>query len=379
MRVGVTWPYDSFPQAPDATRDIFTRLNPDSVIIPSHAAAADFYWLFDNFPNLEFTIRQKTGPGHLGTYPSDIIDYREWDSERSLGDSLFLLKTYGKTLRVILGNEPDIEMAAEPVDQNANLLAAINAYELWWSIEAPKIRAAFPGVQLAPAPLSQGNYDRFLTWAPALNAVYQDADFIVCHCYIPLGDMPPSQWGEQYRWFYARGADKPLIIGETNDNGQYGSLSDTERAQRYAAYIESVAASGMVDEVNTFTLPGGASDASAPSWWFLTPEMADVIGAANRMPVIADPPTEPVEVTPVARTDDEAIIECRKTLWLAVNPGLALNPDAQLYKYWSEHVAEMGSPVSPELDGADNKYQAFTRGVWRWLNDGQNTVEKIAA
>jgi hypothetical protein len=69
-----------------------------------------------------------------------------------------------------------------------------------------------------------------------------------------------------------------------NDNGSAAHLTDTERAQRYATYIEQVAATGEVDELDVFTLPGGARDSDAPRWWFISPEMAAVIGAAERNP-----------------------------------------------------------------------------------------------
>jgi hypothetical protein len=67
---------------------------------------------------------------------------------------------------------------------------------------SPKIRAAFPDVQLAPAPLSQGNRDRFLRWSAGLNDVYRDADFLVDHNYLQMGGEP-AEWAERYKWYRA--------------------------------------------------------------------------------------------------------------------------------------------------------------------------------
>lgn len=204
MRVGVNWSYDG---STAATRDIFRALNPDSVVIMSHASQDDYEWLLAEYPAIEFNVRAKTGPGHLGTYPSDILDYREWESERSLRDALELLAGAGKTLRAVMANEPDIEMAVEPVDDPTNRSNAIEAYVDWYWQEVPTIRKAFPdtqddqgnrvpGIWIAAAPLSQGNPDRFKRWTAAMDTIYHDSDFIAQHRYIPIGG-DPAEWGEQ--------------------------------------------------------------------------------------------------------------------------------------------------------------------------------------
>lgn len=196
MRVGANFPYDALPQAPESTWDILRALNPDSIVIMSHAAEADYRRLLAEYPALEFNVRAKTGPGHLGAYPSKILDYREWPTERSLRDALELLAGADKTLRVVMGNEPDIEMAVEPVDDPTNRSNAVEAYVDWYWQEVPKVRETFPGILVAAAPLSQGNPDRFKRWTAAMDTIYHDSDFIAQHRYIPIGG-DPAEWGEQ--------------------------------------------------------------------------------------------------------------------------------------------------------------------------------------
>lgn len=362
MRLGQNWSYDgSTPE----TRDLFTAINPDSVIITSHAAAGDYIWLLREFPALEFTIRAKTGPTHLGTYPSDILEYREWDSERSLRDVLNLLETHGKTLRVQMGNEPDISMTVEPVDDPINMTNAILSYMDWWAAEAPKIRAAFPGVQLAPAPISQGNRDRFLSWAGALNNLYLDADFIVDHNYLPIGGEP-ADWAERYKWYRLAYADKPLIIGEFNDNGDHGGLSNVERAQRYAAYITQVANEGEVDEMDAFTLPGGAQDHNAPPWWFIDTEMAEIIAAADRLTGTEYVPVDPPEEVPVSMTEHEAEQRALVDVWNGETMKAPYNSESAVAQYWRAHIDDMGSALGPErVADTGVVFQAFARGVWK--------------
>lgn len=378
MRVGANWSYDG---STGDTHYIFTRLNPDSVVIMSHAGSADYDWLFDYST---ITIRAKTGPGHLGTYPSDILDYKEWPSERSLREAIQYCVEWDELPRVILGNEPDLEMIAGDVNNHAAIDLAIDEYVRWFTDESATIREAFPGIQISPAPISQGDRWRSLRWRLGLTPCYMAADFIAVHCYIPMGG-DPADWGEQWKWYRAAFATeegkKPVSITEMNDNGQYGSLNDVERAARYKEYIEQVAATGEVDEIDVFTLPGGAQDSSAPSWWFISPEMADVIATADRNPQTAPPiivdPIEP-EIVEASMTEEEAIAECLDRLWGAVNGRVPLNPDSALYKYWVTHIDEMGSPITYEVPGGYSRFQAFTRGVWKATPGDPWTVERAA-
>lgn len=364
---------------------MFRALNPDSVLIMSHAAFDDYERLHTEYPSLEFTIRCKTGPGHLGTYPSDILDYKEWENERSLANALDTLESMGKTLRVQMGNEPDIEMARESVDDPTNRREAIDNYVAWYRAESEKIRLAFPAAQLSPAPLSQGNRARWLHWAMDMHECFRDADFIAVHAYTPEGtSFDDPDWGGQWKWYRAAYADKPLMISETNMNGPMDP-------ERMADYISHIAATGEVDGVDVFTTPGGQRDSEAEAWWFLTPEMATIAGDADRnaKPVIILDPIEPEPVEePVANyptTDEEAILACKRSVWHASEasaPVGELTPGHGMDDHFIAHMGDMGVPVGQEYViedemGPARAYRGFVpAAVWRWHRD--DGVSKVA-
>lgn len=65
-------------------------------------------------------------------------------------------------------------------------------------------------------------------------------------------------------------------------------------------------------------------------------------------------------------------------IWRAVNPHLDWNDEIAGFgipTYWRQHLEEMGSPLSAEIDAGDGAVlQAFTRGVFRWTGTG---VERV--
>jgi hypothetical protein len=95
----------------------------------------------------------------------------------------------------------------------------------------------------------------------------------------------------------------------------------------------------------------------------------------------APPPPPPPPPGPVPPVGELAPVTAAfAQLWQAVNPSLPYNEAIAgfaLPRYWREHLAEMGSPLGPEIDEpGGTKVQAFTRGVWRW--SGDDDIEQVA-
>ena len=72
------------------------------------------------------------------------------------------------------------------------------------------------------------------------------------------------------------------------------------------------------------------------------------------------------------------LTQAYRQLWQAVVP-LPYDETIETFgipTYWREHLAELGSPLGPEIDEGDGKtIQSFVLGIVRWTGDG---VERVA-
>lgn len=217
MRSGLNWPYDS--RATDETWRLFAALDPSEITISNHEPDADYERLLELYPGdrLLWHIKLK---GNRAWWPQDVYS-AEWGNERSLVSRCEWLTARGVVPYVILGNEPDIELAAEPVDNDGNRAHAADTYLRWCGRAITELRATFGDqVKIALAPLSQGNPDRFAYWTRRYidSGLLGQVDFIAEHCYMPEGTAADDpDWGG--RWSVWERFGKPIHMTEFNLNG----------------------------------------------------------------------------------------------------------------------------------------------------------------
>lgn len=281
MLLGANWPFD---RALDDERCwvIFDALQPSEVLITSHANAGDYDRLLGG-PGLVFDIRMKTGWGNRGSWPQAGIDFKEWDSEQSTREACRRVLEAGHRCRLWRGNEPDIELAREPVDDAVNMEDAINSYIAWASMVATQIRndPSLAGLEIVSTPLSQGAPGRFRRWWDgAILSTMDECSAVGEHCYTNGRPFDHPDWGGRFQQLQAIGG-RPILLGEVNDNG---AQPPGERAQTLADYVSWVESTGQVETLSMFTLPGGMADASKPDWWFL--RESDAVAIANRAPFV---------------------------------------------------------------------------------------------
>lgn len=294
MRIGANWPYDAMPTAPSETYRRFGLLGPpEEVLIMSHAAIQDYQSIAGIWPGLTWHIRAKTGIPNRGEWPANPLDWTEWLGTRSVADALEWCLANGIEPKLILGNEPDIELARVPVDDPGNRSQAISFYLGWADRFISKIRERYQHrVLVALAPLSQGNPERFTQWWGnyGVSGLLTRCDFVAEHCYTFGPKYPYDDPDRGGRFLHLDTGGLPLEITEANDNGalQPGSA---EAMDHLAGYVSWVASTGKAESLSLFTLPGGQVDAEKPAWWFLSDNLLSAAGKAARTPVA--PPEEP--------------------------------------------------------------------------------------
>lgn len=283
MRVGANLPYDCDPAQIGGVVAFLERLGADELLIASHEPPALYEALARSFPRGLWHVRVK---GNLSWWPADVYDV-EWPGEQSPVDVCRWLLARGIRPRVVLWNEPDVELC--PTDYRGDRWAcdqpeererALERYVATTDRAIDALRSEFGGeVDLALAPLSQGNPERFEWWRGRLGPLYDQADFVAEHCYSDGRPHDDPDWGGRWRSWLDLG--KPIDILEANDNGAFATQDPAERAADYADYVRGLEAEGLVRSVSLFTSAGGRGDGGKPSWWFLTPEISAAVAEAR--------------------------------------------------------------------------------------------------
>lgn len=365
MHVGANWPYDMWDQEEikEALR-MLAQMKADEVTISSHQCSIELLEaLRDNVGITQFHIRAKTGPSNRGSYPSMILDYREWDNENTLREAMLNCFDLGIMPSVILGNEPDIEMAAQPENSDMWIYDA-EEYLKWYLEESANLKLRWGSIlEVSPAPLSQGWNDRFLNWFNVLYPVYagKESDFIAEHNYV---GVPPEEWFN--RWQKFEQFNKPIDITEFNDNGS------GPRSNSFYAVCAHVYSNSSLRSLSFFTLPGGPNSQTAPKWWFLRDGERDAIGTWRD--AIGKWRKSSQKVEEATMTIHDAFI----ALWIAHGDYAYWTGSdwTGIFKAWSRDPAEYGSPVSDEIMTDDGRVvQAFARGVFEWKDGGLARVE----
>ena len=375
MYVGPNTPYDWFEIPDDEQAEIIKSMAPEIMVVMSNTPEVVWTWLVGNLPTVKiWIVRAKTGPQNKGLYPIDILDYAEWGpgSEITLRDSCDLLISWGIHPYVVLGNEPDIEMARSP--ENESLWGAdAQIYCDWYLYNYGAIKSVYgQQVSIAPAALSQGWHARFEEWAKHLDMVimpvFRRCDFLTDHLYI---GVPASEWQLRFKRWSRYGSVMPFFITEFNDNGTgrlvtlYKDVANWFEAHDY-----------MIDGLVFFTISGGANTvANRPAWWFLSLDESILVGnrhlAYNPNFKLADPYAEEIVFEEVGELDMN-IIDGFIQLW-QVNGEFTYwaNDDyTGFFKAWSRSTDTYGSPVGEEFTDEDtgDQVMAFTRGVYKWEN-----------
>lgn len=355
MYVGANWPYDGH-DIDFVDYSTFLAMKPNEITIMSNTNLEVVNNLIHSMPrNTIWHVRAKTGPQNLGHYPKNILKYTEYDNEVSLYNMINHLLTFDITPYVILGNEPDIEMATVSSIENEWYTVYVSTYCSWYIENYDFIKRIYGDwVYISPAPLSQGNYSRFLTWNEAMERwlCYRSADFIAEHCYI---GEPSYEWIE--RFFHFKKYTKPIHITEVNDNGTGRNSSMYSRLIPFFEEKE-------VHSVSFFTIEGGANTKlNRPEWWFITPEEANIIGQRFE---------NNKEGGDVILSNEVTIVDGFVAIWHAVRTTPYVLEDGDytgIFKVWSRNPKIYGSPVSDEFSVNDEVYQAFTNGVYKYSNN----------
>lgn len=294
MRFGLNFPYSDRALSSSTWRQI-ERANPEQITLTSFAGEDTIARICDNYPDAAIVVRPRTGPQNQ-PWPSDILDYRSWPTERSLRDCLRDLVGRGMQVRVVMGNEPRLEWAP-PWPGDAENREAARQYSAWYLNERANVKAAFPGVPVAPAPHDQGDDHATAIWLDIMDGFEcysaEHADFLADHCYYASKDFDDESWGGRWRMLRRRYPHLgPIWNLETNDCGDYSDGDTAERASRLRAYIERCRAVSPDDLacVSLFTIKGAPGDNDKPAWWFLTTRMLDAANEARSVAVTVDPP-----------------------------------------------------------------------------------------
>lgn len=398
--LGTQFPYDAGPagqldqvgHAPESTWQALRALQPEVLVIPSHTDHSNLDRLAREFPDCAWFIRVKTGVRNRGVYPDEILDWREWVGTPSLGDTVEKGRSLGRRLAVMYGNEPDIELTREPVDDDSNRADAIAFYNGWFLTEVGKFRRRFPDVALAPAPLSQGNPARWESWLEPWLRWVSVSDFAPEHCYTNGMAHNEPDWGGRWRVLDRRLADirsatgrlLPIDITEANDNGAFGDDWGWRRRD-LIDWACSVARTTRVRSIATFTVEGSVRDPEHPSWWHLPPDLlSDLRGQFDIARDDPDPQPKPdpdpqpdpepdpqPDPVPENMNEDQAFRWALETRWRLMVRGLAYNPEAAMVKTWLSKP-EIGSPIADaqEVRDADNNVtlvvQPFSNATLFW-------------
>jgi len=279
MDIGAHFCYDR-DRNDDRCWGLLDVLQPRAIVVMSHTDPADLERLAASYPIRHWLIRMKSGPEKLLGYPSDnMVDWKEWEVEQSTSDAIMRAKSLGKRPKVIVFNEPDIEVP--PPDTNANdyidraigvyLDAArrtINHLRDHWGDE----------LDIALAPISEGDAFRAGRWFAALEPLPPKVDFIAEHCYTNDRPYEDPDWGSRFRRWEGVidrfGNQIAVHITEANDNGVHAGPG---RAEDLAAYGRYVSGFPRVESLSYFVMPGGMG--SMPEWWALAPTDMEAIVA----------------------------------------------------------------------------------------------------
>lgn len=349
--LGCNFPYDY--SGSSLTWTALNSLAPTEITIMSHTSLDVLGRLLDEYPSISLVhVRSKTGWGNQGYWPGDILDYKEWENEVSLRETIEYLLSRGRIPYIILGNEPDIELTQEPVNSPDNMIPAIYSYIAWFGYNRNHIKEIYPDIPIAVAPLSLGDPNRYFTWASTLafNGVYRMADFFAGHIYTNGEEENTPEFAnwvgmiEEYRV-----SGLPVHITEL---GVRDNISIATEDGLYSAiqYLD-----GKCECISLFTIHGGTQDASKPEWWFIYPD--EMLKLKNLLETVV------IEEKEVKLS---ALDEARSDMWGAYPVGTGF------YRNWKTMFLVMGSPMGVEHEERDddgnvvNVYQAFSRGVYRY-------------
>jgi GH25 family lysozyme M1 (1,4-beta-N-acetylmuramidase) len=301
IRVGVNLPYSDRPLPTKAWRQI-DAMHPEQFTLTSFASEDTLARLCDRYPDAAIVVRPRTGPQHQ-PWPTSILDYRSWPSERSLRDCLGYLVGRSMDVRLVMGNEPRNEWAPPWPGPEQNEVAA-RQYSRWYLSERPAIKATFPGVPVAPAPHDQGDDNGTAIWLDVMEEAgcYAEgnADFLADHCYYTDQPFDAESWGGRWRVLRQRFPHLGAVWNlETNDNGNYGDGDTQDRANLLKLYILRCRGANPADLacVSLFTIKGAPDDDGKPQWWFLGDRMIAAAAEAMAVEVATEPPL-PVAVQP---------------------------------------------------------------------------------
>jgi hypothetical protein len=296
-----TCPYTDRALPTKAWRQI-DALHPEQFTLTSFASEDTLARLCDRYPDAAIVVRPRTGPQHQ-PWPTSILDYRSWPSERSLRDCLGYLVGRSMDVRLVMGNEPRNEWAPPWPGPEQNEVAA-RQYSRWYLSERPAIKATFPGVPVAPAPHDQGDDNGTAIWLDVMEEAgcYAEgnADFLADHCYYTDQPFDAESWGGRWRVLRQRFPHLGAVWNlETNDNGNYGDGDTQDRANLLKLYILRCRGANPADLacVSLFTIKGAPDDDGKPQWWFLGDRMIAAAAEAMAVEVATEPPL-PVAVQP---------------------------------------------------------------------------------
>lgn len=289
---GANIPYTD-RELPVWSKGLVERYRPEEVTLTSFASSDTLEFLHELGTVQLWHIRPRTGPVNRSwsrTYAeqgANILTYRSWPSERSMQDAIDTLLVLGVPLDricVLMGNEPCLEWAPEWASPEQARVAA-NEYADWYFEQGHALRSRYGGIELAPAPIGEGDAARELAMFETLSArgVYRDADRFADHNYFVDRVYDDPEWG-------GRGpAMMQHIIGwpmaekgrcrNTETNAGNELPDPNARAAAFAGYFAWAARSGWYDSVSAFTLPGAPDDGAKPAWWYITPQTIDAIRA----------------------------------------------------------------------------------------------------
>jgi hypothetical protein len=387
IRFGLHMPYDARPT--EATWQLLLRgvsLDLKAVVITSHEPDQVFERLHAMLPpDAVVYLRLK---GNRWFWPATApLDGFEWQNETTPRQRIQWLVDRGRLVKVILWNEPDIELPKDGekpgggwwANDDAERLRAWHLYYDAADRAIKELQAAWSGtVGISLAPLSQGDPGRYLWWAQryAESGLWDRCTFRAEHAY--TNGLPPehAEWGG--RWINcSSGADWPLpvAITECDTNNQGGDRPG--QLARYAAWLTSLP--NPPESLCLFILPGGARDDQQPSWWRLDQATIEAVGQAlDRVapPVPTPPPTpEPTPAPPPPPLLPATLDSLRALRWGALQPEVLYNPETAIAKFWLEHP-ELGSVLSGETPLDDGTIgQVFAGGIVQW--DAQNGARLV--
>jgi len=280
MVIGVNLPDEEYP-LPDMHWARIRMLPLNQITISSRAHRETLEQLSAELPDALIHVRSDAiRPDQCEFSP--VLDYRSTDHSGSLGECLEILRSRIPAERLFwvggseLSSNEQACIAAKRLDRGLDADGeAIQRYAIWWREAAGQIKRQFPAVQIAVAPLGQGDPDRQWRWFRMLKRLgcYEQATYLADHNAFINRPFADREWGSRGIALRELLPELGLVHNlQAHDGGFLTRLGDRCRAEVYAKYLNWCADNGSYACVS-LVLPDDSADSCRHTLWSSLPSL----------------------------------------------------------------------------------------------------------